>query len=98
MQHVISRRGLLKNALVTTAFVPAIGLIATDAHAAELTPLDPNEPGPKAFGFVNDATKVDTKAHPTYAAGQHCSVCAQFRGKPVDTRGGCSIFTDHSVP
>ena len=98
MQHEMSRRDLLKSVLVAGALIPAFGLIANDSRAAELTPLDPNEPGPKAFGFVADAATVDVTAYPTFKVGQHCSVCAQFKGNTTDARGGCSIFEGRSVP
>jgi hypothetical protein len=60
--------------------------------------LDPNDPTAKALAFVNDATKVDASANPTFKAGQKCSTCAQYQGKASDPTAACNIFAGHSVP
>ncbi len=97
MQRKISRRDLMKNSLVAGALAPALGLVVTDAKAAALTPLDPNDPMAKALGYVTDASKVEAKTHPTYKAGQRCATCAQYQGKPTEPTAGCTIFAGHSV-
>jgi hypothetical protein len=68
------------------------------AGAAALPALDPNDPTAKALAFVNDATKVDASANPTFKAGQKCSTCAQYQGKASDPTAACNIFAGHSVP
>lgn len=98
MQSKLSRRVVLKSALIGGAFIPALDLLAGAAAAAALTPLDPNDPTAKALGFVTDSSKVDASANPTHKPTQRCGTCAQFQGKPGDARGGCNIFTGHSVP
>lgn len=98
MQHDISRRHLIRNALLAGALVPALGLIAKRSDAAELTPLDPNDPTAKALAFVADAAKVDAAANPTFKPGQRCATCMQYQGKPTDATAGCTIFPNHSVP
>ncbi len=98
MQHEISRRDLMKGALLASALVPALGLIGKNSQAAGLTPLDPNDPAAKALSFVTDASKVDASANPTFKAGQSCATCAQYQGKPTDATAGCNIFAGHSVP
>ena len=97
MRQRMSRRDLMKGALAG-ALVPVLGLIGKGARAADLTPLDPNDPAAKALGFVTDASKVDASANPTFKAGQHCASCAQFQGKPTDATAACTIFAGHSVP
>ena len=98
MQHEITRRSLIKSALIASALIPAIGLVANDSHADNLTPLDANDGTAKALGYVADASKVDTAAHPTFKAGQRCATCAQYQGKQADATAGCTIFPGHSVP
>jgi hypothetical protein len=98
MKQGYSRRELMKHALLVTAAAPIANLGAGLSSAADLTPLDPNDPTAKALGFVNDASKVDASKHPTYKAGQRCGTCAQFQGKAGDARGGCNIFVGHTVP
>jgi hypothetical protein len=98
MQRKISRRSLVKGGLIAGALLPAIGLVSRYATAAALPPLDPNDPTAKALGFVSDATKVDTKTHATFKAGQKCGTCAQYQGKPGDASAACTIFAGKSVP
>ena len=92
MQHKISRRAMVKSGLIAGALAPAIGLMGNTARADALTPLDPNDPTAKALSFVNDATKVDAAANPTFKAGQKCGTCAQFQGKAGATTAA-AIFS-----
>jgi hypothetical protein len=92
----ISRRSLLKGALLTVAAVPAASLLSRQALAAN--PLvDPNDAQAKSLGYVHDATKVDTKANPNFKAGQHCANCIQYTGKAGDAEGGCNLFPGKNV-
>jgi hypothetical protein len=94
----ITRRTIVKSGLIAGALVPAFGLMGNTAGAAALPALDPNDPTAKALAFVNDATKVDASANPTFKAGQKCSTCAQYQGKASDPTAACNIFAGHSVP
>lgn len=96
MSHSIVRRDFLKCALASAAVIPALG--GTGARAESPTPLDPADPTAQALGFTLDASKVAASANPTFKAGQHCGVCAQYQGKPSDRSAGCSIYVGHSVP
>ncbi|MBX5462512.1 MAG: high-potential iron-sulfur protein [Steroidobacteraceae bacterium] len=98
MRYAISRRDLMKRALVAGTLAPALGLVGKNLRAAELTPLDPNDPAAKSLGFVTDASKVDAKANSTFKPGQHCGTCLQYQGKPSDATAACTIFAGHSVP
>jgi hypothetical protein len=51
----------------------------------------------KALGYVADATRTDKAKYKQYAAGQACSACALFLGKPGDAAGGCSLFPQKQV-
>jgi hypothetical protein len=97
MQRRVSRRAVVKAALIAGVFRPTAEQWAIAAEA-ELAPLDPNDPTAKALGFVTDTSKVDAGANPTHKPTQKCGTCAQFQGKPGDARGGCNIFSGHSVP
>jgi len=98
MQNTISRRALVKGGLAAGALLPVFGLLADNAGAAGLPPLDPSDPTAKSLGFVTDTTKVDAGANPTHKPEQKCGTCAQFQGKAGDASGGCNIFAGHSVP
>jgi len=92
----ISRRSLLKGALLTLAAAPAAGMLAREAAAAN--PLvDPNDGQAKALSYTADATKVDAKANPNYKPGQHCANCIQYTGKAGDAEGGCNLFPGKAV-
>ena len=93
--NAISRRDLMKRALLAGS-VPALGLL--EARAAELLPLDAQDATAQALGFINDASKVDASANPSFKPGQHCGACSQFQGRPTDARAECAIFGGKSVP
>jgi len=46
---------------------------------------------------VTDAKRVDTKKFPKFVAGQNCTNCALFQGKPNDKAGGCPLFAGKQV-
>jgi|SRR5471030_2118469 hypothetical protein len=98
MQRKISRRTILKSGFIAGAMLPVAGLLSRSAAAAALPPLDPTDPTAKALGFVNDGSKVDAKAYPTYKPSQKCGNCAQFQGKAGDATAACTIFAGKSVP
>ncbi|MGQ0383171.1 MAG: high-potential iron-sulfur protein [Gammaproteobacteria bacterium] len=91
----LSRRRLLKGAIVGIAAVPAAALIARGAGA--MTPLSESDPAAKSLGYVTDAKRVDAATSPTYKAGQTCANCIQYTGKPGAAEGGCPIFPNHTV-
>lgn len=96
MSNTVVRRDFLKCALASAAVIPALSGTADGADS--LTPLDPADPTAQGLGFVVDASKVVASANPTFKAGQHCGVCAQYQGKPADRSAGCGIYSGHSVP
>jgi hypothetical protein len=59
--------------------------------------LDEKDPQAVALGYLHDATKVDRKKQPKYAAGQVCNNCALFQGKTADAWGGCPLFGARQV-
>ncbi len=59
--------------------------------------LDEKDPQAAALGYVADAKRVDTKKFPKFAAGQVCTNCALFQGKPTDKAGGCPLFAGKQV-
>ena len=59
--------------------------------------LDEKDPQAVALGYAAEATKVDAKKYPKYAAGQMCTNCALYQGKPADAWGGCPLFAGKQV-
>jgi High potential iron-sulfur protein len=69
--------------------------IATGAQAQAM--VDEKDAQAAALGYVADAKRVDAKKFPKYAAGQVCSNCALYQGKPTDKAGGCPLFGTKQV-
>jgi hypothetical protein len=91
-----SRRDALKGFMLLCGTASALAP-TRQAQAAELPHLSTGDPTAKALSYTEDATTVDKKKHPNYAAGQMCGTCMQFQGKPGDTYGGCNIFAGKAV-
>ena len=72
-------------------------VIATSGLAKAQTMLKDEDPTAVALAYKADATKTDTKKYPKYAAGQICSNCALYQGKPADAAGGCPLFAGKQV-
>ena len=79
--------------LMTVAASP--GALGTLAHAQAT--LDEKDAQAAALGYVADAKRVDTKKFPKYAAGQVCTNCALYQGKPTDKAAGCPLFAGKQV-
>jgi hypothetical protein len=62
------------------------GTVQAQAMVAE------TDPQASALGYKADASKVDKSKYPKFTAGQACSNCALYQGKPGSAAGGCSLF------
>jgi hypothetical protein len=93
----LSRRELLKGALIGIAATSTTSLVANTAHAGSPPMLAETDPQAKALGYVADTTKVNAKAAPTHKPTQKCTNCIQFQGKPTDAAGGCNLFPGKHV-
>ena len=81
-----------------------IFLMTVSASAAGLSAgafaqamVDETSPQAVALGYVADATKVDVKKFPKYAAGQICGNCALYQGKATDAAAACPLFAGKQV-
>ncbi|MDH4376621.1 MAG: high-potential iron-sulfur protein [Ramlibacter sp.] len=71
---------------------------ATFAGAAQAQArVEEKDPQAVALGYLHDATKVDPKKQPKFAAGRLCNNCALFQGKAADAWGGCPLFGARQV-
>ncbi len=77
--------------------VAAGGATLAAAPARAQVKLDEKDPQAVALGYLHDATKVDAKKQPKYAAGQVCSNCALYAGKPADAWAACPLFAGKQV-
>jgi len=91
---MISRRHILKSALLTTFIgLPAVrgsGALAAPPGAPR-KPLDEQDATAEMLGYRQDARKVDPKEYPAYHSGQSCSSCALIETGTARMRG-CSVF------
>jgi len=67
------------------------------AFAQGGTPLSESDPQAQALGYKADATKADKAKFPKYAAGQTCSTCQLYQGKPTDAAGPCPLYQNKLV-
>lgn len=74
--------------LVTLAASGAAIAIRAQAQAL----VDEKDAQAAALGYVADAKRADVKKYPKFAAGQNCTNCALYQGKPADKAGGCPLF------
>jgi hypothetical protein len=55
------------------------------------------DPQAVALGYKSEASKVDKAKYAKYAAGQECSNCSLYQGKPGSAAGGCPLFAGKQV-
>jgi hypothetical protein len=75
-----------------TVPVAALALATARTASAQAAKLEETDPQAIALGYRHDATKVDAKKFPTYAAGNNCANCQLFQGKTGETLGPCGAF------
>ena len=81
--------------LIQAAGASAAAMLGVPAQAQAL--VSETDPQAQGLGYKADATKVDKAKQPKYAAGQSCSNCQLYQGKPADAQGGCPIFAGKAV-
>jgi len=111
MPQPVSRLVSRRQALHT--LTGAIGVAAWPRHAfaapatAAPATLDVKDPAAIAVGYVEDASKVDTKKYSNYTTGSNCANCLLlqgaagaayrpcefFHGKLVASAGWCTAWT-----
>src|SRR5271166_4042598 len=84
-----SRRALVK-ALALGAAAAAV-LTHRRSLAADAK-LDVNDRAAREVGYVEDASRVDTKKYPAYVRGSTCDNCLQLQGKPCESYRPCTLF------
>ncbi|TAM86833.1 MAG: High potential iron-sulfur protein [Candidimonas sp.] len=70
----------------------ASSLALTRQAAAAPEKVSESDPQAKSLGYHLDATKIDKAKEPKYVAGEQCSNCQFFEGKPGEQYGACQVF------
>lgn len=88
-----TRRQFVLNVLPLTA------VLLGSAHLASAQPgrLDESDSLATALGYKHDATKVDAKKFPAYAAGRNCANCQLFQGTASDPWAACGAVGGKQV-
>lgn len=90
-----SRRRFFKTGLAMALLPVAGGTLLRAAGAADMPPVDPNDPTAQALKYTEDSASVD--AGTRGGADRHCGNCQLYTGKAGDSRGPCTIFPGKSV-
>ena len=77
---------------VLTVPSAALALATVRSVSAQAAKLEETDPQAVALGYRHDATKVDAKKFPAYAAGHNCANCQLFQGKPGEALGACGVM------
>jgi hypothetical protein len=73
--------------------IPAALTLGYSASAsAQATHVEESSAAAVALAYKNDASKVDVKKYPAYAAGKNCGNCMLFQGKAGDAWGACGAL------
>lgn len=89
---MLSRRQFVLLALP----VATLPLIASEARA-DAPHLEESDAIATSLGYKHDASKVDAKKYPAYAAGRNCAGCQLFQGKASDAWGVCGAMGGKQV-
>ena len=91
------RRDMLRIGSIAVAAAAAAAMAGRALAQGAQPRLYEKDAQAQALGYRNDSTKVDKKKFATFQAGQTCSNCQQFQGKPGDAWAGCQIFPGKQV-
>ena len=77
----------------------AAGATLTGPGLALAAPPKVDEADPKAasLGYRNDSNQVDKKRFPKHSAGEKCSGCMAWLGKPSDAWAECDLMVNKLV-
>lgn len=82
--------------LITSIGVASTLALSRQAYA-DAPKVSESDPTAVALGYKMDATKVDKAKFPKFVAGQECSNCQFFQGKPTDAFAPCPMFGGKQV-
>jgi hypothetical protein len=96
MSDTISRRALLSRlgaaagVGATLQVTGAFGDVAASGAAAPH--LSPSDPAAVKVSYIEEASELNLKTHPTYVGGSVCDNCLLLQGKPGNTYRPCTLF------
>ncbi len=90
-----SKRRVFLMQVVTGAAVAAAGSVRAQGAKPEM--VSETDATAVSLGYKADATKVDAKKYPKYAAGQLCNNCILYQGDAKSAAAACAIFAGKQV-
>lgn len=90
----LSRRTFIENSAII--MIAGTG-ISSVAWSDSLPMLSESDPLATSLGYKANASSVDAKKFPQYAAGQTCSNCSLYQGAAGSSSGACAIYAGKSV-
>ncbi len=90
---MITRRQFVFNSIPLTAVL----LGAAQTVSAQPARLEESDSVATALGYKHDASKVDAKKYPTYAAGRNCANCQLYQGVANAPWAGCGVVAGKQV-
>jgi hypothetical protein len=95
MSDTISRRAAINRLGAVVGLGAALrvsGAFAATAPDAAAPHLSPSDPAAVKVAYIEEATHLDVKTHPSYVAGSNCDNCLLLQGKPGNTYRPCTLF------
>jgi hypothetical protein len=83
--------------ILTSVGVASTFALGSRTAFADAPKVDEGDPTAQALGYKADASKVDKAKYAKYAAGQDCSNCQFYQGKPTDAFAPCPMFSGKQV-
>jgi hypothetical protein len=90
--HPTPRRVFMLKLVSGTAAIAATGSLQAAPKKVE-----ESEPKAASLGYKHDSSQVDTKKFPKHVAGQKCTGCMAWLGKPSDAWAECDLMADRLV-
>ncbi len=86
-----------RNFVLSTLPAAAALLAVSRGAFAQPTRLAESDPQAVGLGYKHDATQVDKKKYPQWAAGHNCANCQLYQAKPSDAWGPCAAVGGKAV-
>ncbi len=87
MNRSMTRRAIVKGALLAGGLVPMASVFVASAAGGSLQPLDPSDPAAHGRDYTTKSQKFDAT----------CGNCSLYEGKPDDATAACRLFPGKSV-
>lgn len=92
---LVSRRKFIQ--IIGCGACGGLAAAGTNVLAGGHAKVNPEDPQPKALGYVEDSAMADKDKFPQFADGSMCSKCQLYSGGDGKAYGPCGIFPGKEV-